>query len=189
MKKIPVVVCLLLIALMLSSACTLGIKVGDPKTNEEVIEVEVDIEDTETVETTEAETTEIESTESEETIITSVIAKGEFAARVIDIIPDYVLDGETPRMLLVACYQTKPFLLEVADSLLETVSKGKTYRFVIEEKVLSGEALNLFQGNEKFIDNLSLNEQLLLFDLSIASVEEIEEDGMGVAENRITFER
>ncbi len=179
MKKL-IVVCLLLIAVMLSSACTLGIRVTDPKIKEVVIKDDNDIENTES---------EVENTEPEEEQITSVTARGEFAAHVIDIIPDYVLDGDTPRVLLVACYQAKPFLLEVSDSLLATIGKDKTYLFVIEEKALSGEALKLFKGNENFIDNLSLNEQLLLFDLSIASVEEIQEDGMDVSENRITFDR
>ncbi len=176
MKKKMFVVCSLLIAVILSSACTLGIRMGDPKIEHKDIDIEV----TEKPENTDAE--------AEEKKTVPVTVKGEFAAHVIDIIPDYVFDGETPKILLVACFQMKPFLLEVSDALLATISKDKSYLFTIEEKVLRAEFSRIYHADENLIPELPIGLLISLFELSISSIEEIDELGMGVSDNCISFE-
>lgn len=117
----------------------------------------------------------------------SIMAQGEFAARIIDIIPDGVLD-DRPRILLVALFQSKPFLLELPEELLTEVSAGKAYLFKLQSKKLDENERRVLQGNEEYIDSLPLHAQILLFGLTIASVEEAEDFGMGTSDNRIIFE-
>lgn len=119
--------------------------------------------------------------------VAPITVKGEFTASVIDIIPDYVQD-DVPRILLVALFQSKPFLLEVSSELLEKVSPQKQFRFVIEDKLLDESNSRVVRGNEKFIDNLSLSDKISMFDLEIIYIEEVLNEGMGSLPNRIIFE-
>jgi hypothetical protein len=117
----------------------------------------------------------------------SIIVQGEFAARIIDIIPDYVED-DRPRILLAALFQSKPFLLELPEELLTEVSAGKAYLFKLQSKKLDENERRLLQGNEEYTSHLPLHVQIPLFGLTIASVEEAEDFGMGTSDNRIIFE-
>lgn len=199
MKK-RLIISLLLAVVFVIGGCATRPPAVDPTTTE-VIDTEVpttEVTDAE-VTTTEVTTTEVPATEVTTTGFPAtsekvpnnpgtVTVKGNFAVHVIDIFPDYVFDDVTPKILYVACFQAKPFLLEVPDSFLANISKGKNYLFTIEEKVLQAEELKMYQAGGERLQYLPLEVLIPLFDLSFESVEEVGALGMGVADNWITFE-
>ena len=69
----------------------------------------------------------------EEAEVLPVTVSGTFAARVRDLIPDYVLDSETPRVAVVTLFQSGPFTLQVGD-LAQELEIGGTYVFEIEPR-------------------------------------------------------
>ena len=60
----------------------------------------------------------------------TVKVTGEFTATVRALIPDYVSDGETPRMALVTLFQSTPFTLFGVDT--DRLETGETYVFEVE---------------------------------------------------------
>ena len=60
-----------------------------------------------------------------------VTVSGTFAARVRDLIPDYVLDSETPRVAVVTLFQSPPFTIWTGE-LTKHLEAGETYVFEVE---------------------------------------------------------
>ena len=65
-----------------------------------------------------------------------VTFSGSFTASVIQIIPGYVLDNETPMCATVTCFQDSPFTIYLGEELTAQLAVGKTYQFQIEEKTV-----------------------------------------------------
>ena len=73
--------------------------------------------------------TELQELRNEPDTVTVKI-KGSFTATVRSLIPDYVTDGETPRMAVVTLFQSTPFTLFGVDT--DRLEAGETYVFEVE---------------------------------------------------------
>ena len=71
---------------------------------------------------------ELEREKAPDTVLVTI--KGDFTATVRALIPDYVSDGETPRMALVTLFQSTPFTLFGVDT--DRLEAGETYVFEVE---------------------------------------------------------
>ena len=71
---------------------------------------------------------ELEHEKAPDTVLVTI--KGDFTATVRALIPDYVSDGETPRMALVTLFQSTPFTLFGVDT--DRLEAGETYVFEVE---------------------------------------------------------
>ncbi len=60
----------------------------------------------------------------------TVKVKGDFTATVRSLVPDYVTDGETPRMAVVTLFQSGPFTIDTMD-LTQFLEEGETYVFEV----------------------------------------------------------
>lgn len=69
----------------------------------------------------------------DQTEMVAVRVTGTFTATVSDLIPDYVTDGETPRMAVVRLFQCAPFTIYTAD-LTQDLEVGETYVFEVKDK-------------------------------------------------------
>ena len=73
---------------------------------------------------------ELEELKSQAADTVEAKVKGSFTATVRALIPDYVGDGETPRMALVTLFQSTPFTLFGVDT--DRLEAGETYVFEVE---------------------------------------------------------
>ena len=73
---------------------------------------------------------ELEELKSQAADTVEAKVKGSFTATVRALIPDYVSDGETPRMALVTLFQSTPFTLFGVDA--DRLEAGETYVFEVE---------------------------------------------------------
>ena len=73
---------------------------------------------------------ELEELKSQAADTVEAKVKGSFTATVRALIPDYVSDGETPRMALVTLFQSTPFTLFGVDT--DRLEAGETYVFEVE---------------------------------------------------------
>lgn len=112
-----------------------------------------------------------------------VTVSGTFAARVRDLIPDYVLDGETPRVAVVTLFQSGPFTLQVGD-LAQELEIGGTYVFEIEPREDLEITAEEYEGGAPFAD-----EAISRYGLRIAGFRAAREDEFGLDSSRIVFEK
>lgn len=108
----------------------------------------------------------LEGTYSEKVKVT-----GSFYAQVRELVPDYVLDGKTPRLALVTLFQSNAFLVPLDSDLIEQLSPGKIYEFQLEEKMLDGAAAKAYQATRD-AGLISIDTALNSFHLKVISVEE-----------------
>ena len=73
---------------------------------------------------------ELEELKSQAPDTVEARVRGSFTATVRALIPDYVSDGETPRMALVTLFQSTPFTLFGVDT--DRLETGETYVFEVE---------------------------------------------------------
>lgn len=73
---------------------------------------------------------ELEELKSRAPDTVEVKVKGDFTATVRALIPDYVSDGETPRMAVVTLFQGTPFTLFGVEA--DRLEAGETYVFEVE---------------------------------------------------------
>ena len=73
---------------------------------------------------------ELEELKSQAPDTVEARVRGSFTATVRALIPDYVSDGETPRMALVTLFQSTPFTLFGVDT--DRLEAGETYVFEVE---------------------------------------------------------
>ena len=71
-----------------------------------------------------------------------VFIYGDFTATVRDKIPDYIFDGETPKMAVVTLFQDTPFVLGLGD-LIDSVEIGGTYVFELQPAEIEAESREL----------------------------------------------
>ena len=84
----------------------------------------------------EAELQELQAQEAApSTVSVKVKLKGDFTATVRALIPDYVTDGETPRMAVVTLFQSTPFTIYTG-GLTEQLETGETYVFEVKEETV-----------------------------------------------------
>lgn len=69
----------------------------------------------------------------DQTEMVAVRVTGTFTATVSDLIPDYVTDGETPRMAVVRLFQCAPFTIYTA-GLTQDLEVGETYVFEVKDE-------------------------------------------------------
>ena len=112
-----------------------------------------------------------------------VTVSGTFAARVRDLIPDYVLDSETPRVAVVTLFQSGPFTLQVGD-LAQELEIGGTYVFEIEPREDLEITAEEYEGGAPFAD-----EAISRYELRIAGFRAAREDEFGLDSSRIVFEK
>ncbi len=114
---------------------------------------------------------------------------GEFAASVIDVIPNHPVHPTEPAIPMLMLFQDSPFLLDINwnSAVLEKLSKGKHYIFTVKAELLDEERKALYLGHENVIDRLEIPELMRLFNLTISSVREVETFGMGTAADMISF--
>ena len=113
----------------------------------------------------------------------SVTVSGTFAARVRDLIPDYVLDSETPRVAVVTLFQSGPFTLQVGD-LAQELEIGGTYVFEIEPREDLEITAEEYEGGAPFAD-----EAISRYGLRIAGFRAAREDEFGLDSSCIVFEK
>ena len=112
-----------------------------------------------------------------------VTVSGTFAARVRDLIPDYVLDSETPRVAVVTLFQSGPFTLQVGD-LAQELEIGGTYVFEIEPREDLEITAEEYEGGAPFAD-----EAISRYELRIAGFRAAREDEFGLDSSCIVFEK
>ena len=112
-----------------------------------------------------------------------VTVSGTFAARVRDLIPDYVLDSETPRVAVVTLFQSGPFTLQVGD-LAQELEIGGTYVFEIEPREDLEITAEEYEGGAPFAD-----EAISRYGLRIAGFRAAREDEFGLDSSCIVFEK
>ena len=112
-----------------------------------------------------------------------VTVRGTFAARVRDLIPDYVLDSDTPRVAVVTLFQSGPFTLQVGD-LAQELEIGGTYVFEIEPREDLEITAEEYEGGAPFAD-----EAISRYGLRIAGFRAAREDEFGLDSSRIVFEK
>ena len=113
----------------------------------------------------------------------SVTVSGTFAASVRDLIPDYVLDSETPRVAVVTLFQSGPFTLQVGD-LAQELEIGGTYVFEIEPREDLEITAEEYEGGAPFAD-----EAISRYGLRIAGFRAAREDEFGLDSSCIVFEK
>ena len=74
----------------------------------------------------------IQDKEDTESVVEKTTISGSFTVSVRDVIPDYVLDGETPSVAVVTQFQCRPFTLYVGDDIGSKLEEGRQYVFTIE---------------------------------------------------------
>ena len=112
-----------------------------------------------------------------------VTVRGTFAARVRDLIPDYVLDSDTPRVAVVTLFQSGPFTLQVGD-LAQELEIGGTYVFEIEPREDLEITAEEYEGGAPFAD-----EAISRYGLRIAGFRAAREDEFGLDSSCIVFEK
>jgi len=61
---------------------------------------------------------------------------GAFTVCIRDVIPDYVLDSETPRVAIVTEYQSYPFTIDVQQNIAKQLKSDTIYTFKIKKFVV-----------------------------------------------------
>lgn len=102
----------------------------------------------------------------------SVAISGSFTAMVQLLMPDYVMDDTTPAVAIVTEFQSPPFALYLGKDLISQIAVGKCYRFEILDKevMLTQEQLETVSSSPEVA--------IPLYNLKIASVVEVEENGI-----------
>ena len=118
-----------------------------------------------------ADYTALEEEMDAKTNMREILIRGSFSATVQEVLPNYVLDGETPWFAVVTQYLDDPVLLNLGEEFAAQVEEGKIYVFTIEEKRVEAAV-------EKAWEAHSLTAYR---GFEIKSVRLAEEDEMGVA--------
>lgn len=117
-----------------------------------------------------------------ETELITVKISGGFTATVRGLIPDYVLDGWTPREAIVTEFMSDPYTLYVGD-LAQQLEIEETYVFEIEPEIV--------QVSESELKRINICDPktVIYFRLTISNVRIAGDDEIGLASKSLTYER
>ena len=108
---------------------------------------------------------------------------GSFTAMVRALIPDYVIDSETPQVAVVTLFQSGPFAIHVGDLAQELEIDG-TYVFEIASKEGVEVTAEEYAAGPPFAD-----EAIARYGLRISGFRAAREDEFGLDSSRLVFQR
>lgn len=93
----------------------------------------------------------------------TVTISGSFSAYVQELMPDYVLDDQTPRLALVRCFQRKPFIIQLSDDATKDFTEPGIYTLDLIERTLDTDESTFYQKNEEYLKKLGMEKIINLF--------------------------
>lgn len=112
-----------------------------------------------------------------------VTVSGTFAATVRSLIPDYVIDSETPRAAVVTLFQSGPFVIQTGDLSAE-LETGRTYVFEVAPREGVEMTAAEYENGPPFADRA-----IARYGLTIAGFRPAGEDEFGLDSDRLVFEK